>query len=32
MLVTFGIGHIGETPERLELAKKLGPFIVDRFR
>ena len=32
MLVTFGIGHIGETPERLDLAKKLGPFIVDRFR
>ena len=26
------MAHGGETPVRLELAKKLGPFIVDRFR
>jgi hypothetical protein len=30
-LVMVGIGRIGETPERLELAKKLGPLVVDRF-
>lgn len=30
-LVMMGIGRVGETPERFELAKKLGPLVVDRF-
>jgi hypothetical protein len=32
MLLMMGIGKIGETPARFELAKKLAPFVVKRFQ